>query len=241
MKPRLLDLFCGAGGCARGYMDAGFYVVGVDINPQPHYCGDEFYQADALQVLDILISGGIWQGYRFSDFAVIHASPPCQDYSSASHYGGKKPSTFPRLLGAMRKRLLATGKPWILENVAGAKPDMLNPVMICGTALGLRVQRHRFFESNYILFAPGPCNHRAYDVSVRCKRSEYLGAYRDAVTANGHAVRRPPSCQVSIARIAMDIDWMTGHELGEAIPPAYTRWIGSQIMDCLKMESEATA
>src|SRR5712692_9648159 len=85
IKPRLLDLFCGAGGSARGYMDAGFYVVGVDIAPQPHYCGDEFYQDDALVVLDILLSGGIWHGYRLSEFAVIHASPGCKDYSQANH------------------------------------------------------------------------------------------------------------------------------------------------------------
>ena len=77
-RPRLLDLFCGAGGAAKGYQRAGFYVVGVDINPQPNYCGDEFHQADAMEILDILVAGGTWEGYTLADFAAIHASPPCQ-------------------------------------------------------------------------------------------------------------------------------------------------------------------
>jgi DNA (cytosine-5)-methyltransferase 1 len=221
-KPRLLDLFCGAGGCAKGYADAGFEVVGVDIVPQKNY-PYEFHLADAMT-------------FPLDGFDVIHASPPCQDYSTASHYGGKKESTFPRLIRTIRDRLLETQIPWVLENVGGAKPDMLNPLMICGTSLGLRVQRHRFFESNCLLFAPGPCKHKSYDLSVRCKRREYLGVYRDAVTAKGQNVRRPPSASVSIARFAMGIDWMNGHELGEAIPPAYTRWIGLQLRDYIRQE-----
>jgi len=224
-RPHLLDLFCGAGGCAKGYHDAGFDVVGVDIADQPHY-PYEFHKADALT-------------FPLDGFDVIHASPPCQDYSSASHYGGKKESTYPRLLEPMRKRLLATGKPWILENVAGAMSDMLNPVMLCGTSLGLRVQRHRYFESNYILFAAGPCRHRPFDVSVRCKRFEYLGAYQDMLTAKGQSVKRPPYCRIDRAKMAMGIDWMNGHELGESVPPLYTKWLGGQVLALLAyIESE---
>jgi DNA (cytosine-5)-methyltransferase 1 len=224
-RPLLLDLFSGAGGAARGYYDAGFEVVGVDIAPQKNY-PYRFIQANALT-------------FPLDGFDVIHASPPCQDYSSGAHYGGKQQSKYPRLLGIMRKRLLGAGKPWVLENVGGARPDMLNPVMICGTSLGLRVQRHRFFESNYILFAPGPCKHQPYDISVRCKRTEYLGVYQDAFTAKGQAVRRPPYCQIPLAREAMGIDWMTAHELGEAIPPAYTSWIAPFLLMAIEHKEVA--
>lgn len=217
MKPRLLDLFCGAGGAATGYARAGFDVVGVDIAPQKHY-PFPFIQADALT-------------FPLDGFDVIHASPPCQDYSTGAHYGGRGESKYPRLLAPMRERLMSMDVPWILENVAGAGPDMHNPLRLCGTALNLRVQRHRLFECSHVIFGAGSCRHRPYDVSVRCKRAEYLGVYRDVVTATGKAVRRPPACRFADAKAAMGVDWhLTFHELGEAIPPAYTEWLGRQLL-----------
>jgi len=236
-QPLLLDLFCGAGGCGEGYSRAGFLPVGCDINPKPlRHNPRECYVGDALAVLDTLLAGGEWQGYRLADFAAIHASPPCQDYSTGRNYGGResRPHNYPRLIPPMRARLTATGMPWILENVMGAIGDFAYAVTICGTSLGLRVQRHRLFESSHMLFAPGPCRHRPFDVSVRRHRAEYLMAYHDAVTAKGKRVRRAPSCRIADAQAAMGIDWMPLEELGEAIPPAYTEWLGSQLMAAIQ-------
>lgn len=236
-KPLLLDLFCGAGGAGEGYHRAGFRVVGCDLNPKPlRHNPHECYQGDALAVLDTLLDGGMWNGYRLSDFSVIHASPPCQDYSVGRNYNGResKPHNFPRLIEPTRDRLISSGLMWVLENVVGAS-ELLNPLTICGTALGLRVQRHRRFESSHLVFGVGPCRHRPFDVSVRRHRCDYLGAYQTAITAKGKAVRRPPTCPITDARAAMDIDWMTSDELGEAIPPAYTEWLGRQLLAAIRI------
>lgn len=152
-KPRLLDLFCGAGGAGYGYALAGFEVVGVDIKPQPHY-PFSFLQADAMS-------------FPLHGFDVIHASPPCQAYSRCQRFL-KKPDAYPDLLPAMRHRLLAAGVPWILENVVGA--PMPSSVVLCGSMFGLQVIRHRLFESSHILFAPGACAHQG-------RTQEYGGPY----------------------------------------------------------------
>lgn len=227
MKPRLLDLFCGAGGCTKGYQQAGFYVVGVDIRPQPRYCGDEFYQADAHSFLV----------NHFDEFDVIHASPPCQGYSNGRNYCGNKSKGLgghQLLIGVIMETLKQTRRIWVIENVIGARAEFTHSLMICGTSFGLRVQRHRLFASNILLLSPGNCNHRPYDVSIRRHRSEYLLAYQDAVTAKGLFVRRAPHCQIAVAREAMGIHWMNSEELGEAIPPAYTEWIGRQLMQVIE-------
>src|SRR5216683_2987846 len=114
-KPILLDLFCCAGGAATGYAQAGFEVVGVDIAPQPHY-PFEFHQADAFQVLDWLLDGGIWQGSVISNFAAIHASPECKAYTNCNL---SPKEMYQRLIGAVRMRLQASGKPYVIENVIG--------------------------------------------------------------------------------------------------------------------------
>jgi DNA (cytosine-5)-methyltransferase 1 len=231
-NPKLLDLFCGAGGCTKGYQRAGFWVCGVDHKLQPRYCGEEFIQADALEYLSALIDSE-----EIEDFDAIHASPPCQADSNGRNYGGKKkiePDRYPRLIGPTRALLQTLNLPWVLENVMGAVDQLSYPIMICGTALGLRVQRHRLFESNLRLFAPYPCQHQPFDVSVRRERAEFLLAYQDATTAKGQQVRRPPSCPIKIARDAMGIDWMRFEELGEAIPPAYTEFIGRQLLSVIQ-------
>jgi DNA (cytosine-5)-methyltransferase 1 len=138
-KPRLLDLFCGAGGCSAGYERAGFEVVGVDIEPQPNY-PFEFHQADALT-------------FPRDGFDVIHASPPCQAFSALKHLTTRE---HPRLVEPARAMLRESGLPYVIENVVGA--PLLSPVMLCGSGFGLDVQRHRLFETNFPVMSPG-CAH----------------------------------------------------------------------------------
>ncbi len=214
-KLLLLDLFSGAGGCARGYQLAGFYVVGVDLHPQPHYGGDAFYQDDALHVLDVLLSGGTWHGYRLPDIAGIHASPPCQRYSICQNFL-QQPQAYPDLLPVIRQRLMASGKPWVIENVPGA--PMLSGVILCGSMFGLGVKRHRYFEASFPLFAPGPCRHAG---TVKG------GAYISVFGKGGRGFTKERGGQ------AMGIDWMTVDEMRQAIPPAYTEWVGRQLMEVL--------
>jgi DNA (cytosine-5)-methyltransferase 1 len=146
---RLLDLFCGAGGAAEGYRRAGFEVVGVDINPQPHY-PFEFIQGDALRMLELC--GGMQLDKGFD---AIHASPPCQAFTAYQRTG--VPSIdHPDLIEIVRWLLRNTGVPWVIENVTGA--PLQNPIQLCGTGFGLKVQRHRLFETNFPLMSPG-CSH----------------------------------------------------------------------------------
>lgn len=141
MKPRLLDLFCGAGGAACGYQRAGFQVTGVDILPQPHYCGEQFIQGEALAYL----------AAHGHDFEVIHASPPCQGYSAMRHLPWLRDRVYPLLLPEMLQACQALGRPYIIENVERAPLDGL---VLCGLQVGLPLYRHRRFASNILLMAP---------------------------------------------------------------------------------------
>lgn len=223
-KPRLLDLFCGAGGCARGYMDAGFYVVGVDIEPQPHYCGDEFIQADAIT-------------FPLDGFDVRHASPPCQHYTEMLNWNGQDRSSYPDLIGRVRERLQDTGKPYVIENVTGARKHLVDPIMLCGNMFGLRVYRHRWFEisPDVFIFKHPHIKHRIK--AAHAGKVAGSGQFWCPVGKFG---------QKDSAQRAMGIDWMQisgrdSREISQAIPPAYTRWIGEQLMDYLKMESGVVA
>lgn len=232
-KPLLLDLFCGAGGAAAGYAHAGFEVIGVDIAPQPHF-PYEWYQDDALLVLDTLLAELTWQGYRMHDFTVIHASPPCQGYSRTRHIHQEREHLL--LLDLVRERLQKMGLPWIMENVAGA--PMPSFLMLCGTHFGLQVYRHRQFETSHLLFAPGPCSH------PRELLSGYVSIF--GKTINGHQTgnrgnqyQRYP---LAYGHTAMGIDWkMTHTELSQAIPPAYTRYLGEQLLAVIQVGSEVSA
>jgi DNA (cytosine-5)-methyltransferase 1 len=213
-RPLLLDLFCGAGGAAMGYHRAGFDVVGVDIKPQPHY-PFEFHQADAL-VLHLPF---------VMEFHTVHASPPCQAYSTTRTLHEAK---YPKLIEDVRALLVVAGLPYIIENVVGA--PLLNPVKLCGSSFGLPVWRHRLFESNAALMVP-PCAHSwsPEPLDVTGTGARRLGPRLDGAGGNS---RKPESLEQ--ARAALGIDWMTRPELSEAIPPAYTEFIGAQLLEHLE-------
>lgn len=205
---KLLDLFCGAGGCSMGYHRAGFEVVGVDIKPQKNY-PFEFHCSDAFAFLEK-------HGHEFD---VIHASPPCQAYSVTKNFTAKRDR--PDLLPAVREKLIALGKPWIIENVPGA--PMIPHYKLCGCMFNLpRLRRVRWFETSWNGFQfEGPHTHQP-----------------DVITVAGHGV---PSHQRKFGRsvtlderkAAMGIDWMGRDSLGLAIPPKYTEWIGQQLWHAL--------
>lgn len=207
-KPLLLDLFCGAGGCSVGYSCAGFDVVGVDIRPQPRY-PFEFVQADALEYVAAY-------GHRFE---AIHASPPCQAYSKARNLQG---NAHPDLIGQVRELLRASGKPYVIENVQGA--PLISPVTLVGSMFGLMTMRPRLFECSFpvpfVLAPPAQAKH------AKMGRPPKEGEYVHVV---GH-MSNVPYC-----REAMGIDWMTQGELAQAIPPAYTEFIGGYLMEALKV------
>lgn len=207
---RLLDLFCGAGGAGTGYHRAGFEVVGVDINPQPHY-PFEFHQADALEFCTA----------HGAEFDVIHASPPCQVYSiTRSLATGEHPD----LIHETRAALQATGKPYIIENVPGA--PLLNPLLLCGTMFGLRVIRHRLFECYPVIcFSPATCQHNGKASGNRNFPGvrKTLENFRFLTVVGNDYIAED-------GRRAMGIDWMTKRELSQAIPPIYTEWLAEQIL-----------
>lgn len=213
---RILVLFCSAGGSSMGYHRAGFDPVGVDIEPQPRY-PFPFIQADALKLDQRFIRS----------FDAIHASPPCQFATPLRHApNGKK---HPNLIPATRALLRASGLPFAIENVEAAIPHMIDPVMLCGSMFGLgagghQLRRHRLFESNVPMCPPG-CAHTEpvigmYGGHVRCRASKHGGrATRDFVGQDKPA----------LAREAMGITHMTMLEMSQALPPAYTEWIGNHL------------
>lgn len=207
---KLLDLFCGAGGAAVGYHRAGFTeIVGVDIAPQPRY-PFAFVQADALEFL---------ASTRADDYDLIHASPPCQDYSPTRHYNGKR---YPRLIEPVRNLLEDRGRPYVIENVPGA--PLRAPVVLCGQMFGLRVYRHRLFESSDLTLAPAHPSHREV-----CARNGVVPASDKGfmtITGGKHSrAWQRAACEV------MGTPWMrTIREVCEAVPPAYTEWIGRQLI-----------
>jgi DNA (cytosine-5)-methyltransferase 1 len=208
---RLLDLFSGAGGAAMGYHRAGFEVVGVDIKPQKHY-PFEFHQADALEYLR----------EHGQEFDAIHASPPCQRYSIATKCRGQALcDSHPDLTSAVRKALIDTGRIYVIENVILA--PLANVIMLCGTMFGLRVLRHRHFESNAYLWMP---EHRKHPCgSLTNAHRKYLRGDSPFVCIAGHNFAREEGAT------AMGIDWMgSRRELSQAIPPAYTEFIGKQLV-----------
>ncbi len=226
---RLLDLFCCTGGAGMGYHRAGFEVVGVDIQPQPHY-PFEFCQADAFSVLTQLCTGARWRGYLLTDLDAIHASPPCQEYSRVSGraLNGKR-REYPDLIQPTRDALQATDLPYVMENVEGS-PLRGGCIILCGSAFGLNVRRHRIFESNVALLSPG-CFHARQKPRFRSLDSRKPGRMACVVGVHGHLNYHGED---ALRREAMGIDWMTMKELTQAIPPAYTEYIGKQLVAVLE-------
>lgn len=198
-----------------GYHRAGFEVVGVDINPQPNY-PFEFHQADAMS---LMVDVSNWA----DGFDAIHASPPCQAYSITKSL---RKRTHPDLVAPTRDALRATGLPYVIENVPGA--PLLNPLVLCGSMFeGLRVYRHRLFECEPpIYWPPHACNH---SFPMPASKGQYHTLDKQSfITAVGH------NFQAASGRIAMQIDWMTRDEMAQAIPPAYTEWLGRFLLEAVR-------
>lgn len=220
-KLRLLDLFCCAGGAARGYAEAGFTIYGIDSEPQPNY-PYSFVQDNAVKIDPLWIA---------ANFDAVHASPPCQFGTALRHMPDAKKHV--NLIPATRKLLQASGLPYVIENVedvarAGHLGD--NPTLLCGTMFGLQhdgfeLQRHRYFETNWELTAP-ECQHGGgpvigvYGGHARCRSAKHGGRGTADKWKHGHK---------AAASEAMGMDWATLGEMSEAIPPAYTKHIGRQL------------
>ncbi|AOZ64128.1 DNA methyltransferase [Mycobacterium phage Maroc7] len=222
-RPLMLDLFCGAGGAGRGYQDAGFYVVGVDINPQPRYAGDEFHQDDALEFLDL----------HGDEFDVIHASPPCQSQTALTKGTNKRThgDAYPNLIPQTRRMLVRFDVPTVIENVQGS--EVRRDLVLCGEMFGLGVIRHRYFELDTLIPQPAHVPHRGRVAGYRHGKW-YDGPYF-AVYGDGGGKGTVAQWQQ-----AMGMDWTdVRKEIAEAIPPAYTRFIGEHLMDHLRRQNAA--
>lgn len=209
MRPRLLDLFCGAGGAGMGYHRAGFDVIGVDINPQPQY-PFEFHQGDAMT-------------FPLEGFDAIHASPPCHDHSSLGHAAHGNGWMLPATI----ERLMESGLPWVCENVVGPTVTMGGWwFVLCGSMFGLQVQRHRRFGSSHLMMPPS-CHH------VWEQGRPYT------VTGHGGGDVSPHSLKPKASDFwrYLDMPWMEGkppYGVAQAIPPAYTEWIGRRLLEAME-------
>lgn len=220
MRPLLLDLFSGAGGAGHGYALAGFEVLGVDLAPMRRY-PHRFEQGDALAFLEA----------HGSEFDAIHASPPCQRFSGMTRrHGPERAIAHPDLIGPTRERLEAIGKPYVIENVELARPFLRDPIRLCGANFGLGatfeaewlgLRRHRLFETSFPIDEPPHAAHVGRALPV----------YGNAGGRSRRDGLRFPGTDAW--RVGMGIDWMTGAELSEAIPPAYTKWIGERLIAAL--------
>ena len=218
---RCLDLFCCAGGAGMGLHRAGFEVTGVDVNPQPRY-PFEFIQGDAL-------------AQDLSQYDFVWASPPCQAYCALNTMPNLREHK--KLIPAVREMLEAWGGPYIIENVEGAKRELRAPVMLCGSMFGMesngyQVRRHRYFESNIPLDVPMTCDHGPHTMGI------YGAKVRDIAKEKRHYAKpketrgKPEGVVLPQAWgfEAMDVPWMNIKEASECIPPAYSEYLGRQVM-----------
>lgn len=230
-----LDLFCKAGGATKGLQRAGFYVKGVDIEPQPNYCGNVFTQADALdfplpKMCDFVggsqdhfpeICDRCGENYWHQDhgeYLFVWASPPCQRHTRLN---GINKRQYKDHIAAIRERLKKYARPFVIENVVGA--PLIEPKTLCGSMFGLGVWRHRLFECYGFGFPTQECNHAAVPLPLDVTGTGGPCVHRK--TAGGGLHRKPRN--MAEAKAAMGIDWMTRREIVQAIPPAYAEFIGS--------------
>lgn len=224
-KPTILDLFCCAGGAAKGYHLAGFDVIGVDIEFQSDY-PFAFIQMNAMNLSPTTLSS----------FDAIHASPPCQGYSAMRNAPGTKGA--PLLIDAVRNLLRLSGKPYIIENVEGARWALHEPITLCGSMFGLgseghQLRRHRLFECNFPVVQPS-CRHSdapvigIYGGHARRRSAKFGGRQTRDTWTHGHKYAMSE---------AMGINWTTCNAMSEAIPPAYTEYLGKQLMNCMQRDT----
>jgi DNA (cytosine-5)-methyltransferase 1 len=250
-RPKLLDLFCCAGGASTGYDRAGFDVYGIDIMSSPRY-PFPFFRGDAIEALNLLLKGQQipftgamsktsdfldrveWLG--LDDFTAIAASPPCQAYSITRHTNDKE---HPDLVAPTRELLIETGKPYVIENVEGA--PLVDALLLCGSMFGLKaidvdgerlsLRRHRLFESNIWLMSAGGCVHDSDQVA-----GVYGGGRHRNISDRDNPSRRGGYTPLgSVRNDLMGIDWMNQWELTQAIPPAYTEFIGAQLLAAIEV------
>ncbi|GHH69500.1 DNA cytosine methyltransferase [Promicromonospora soli] len=254
-RPKMLDLYCCQGGAGMGYHQAGYTVYGIDIEPQPRY-PFAFHQGDVLTALTTLLTGGALDFHHrdgrvewltLADFAAVHASPPCQAYSITKH---THDNAHPELVEPTRAGLVATGLPYVIENVVGA--PLVEPLMLCGSEFDLtatdtdgtplRLERHRLFESNVFLLGAGGCRHTrrvqvagVYGSGPTDRRQD--GRHRRAGGRNGGYTPTKPVR----SELLGGVDWMTLHGQAQAVPPAYTRFIGAQLLEDLALVAGVAA
>jgi DNA (cytosine-5)-methyltransferase 1 len=228
--PVIIDFFCCGGGASVGFERAGFDVLGIDNEPQPHY-PFEFMQMSALDALDILNSGGkiefdTGRVIDADDVAAYVGSPPCKVHTSLKFFSGAHHLD---LIPDTRQRFRASGKPYIIENVPGA--PLIDPVQLCGLVFGLgaecidgwrNLKRHRLFESNIPLIGTPPCD---------TDHGPVIGVY--GVGGGGHQ-QHSYKGYAQESRDAMGIDWLPQKYLSQALPPAYTKFLGDQLMRALR-------
>jgi DNA (cytosine-5)-methyltransferase 1 len=232
--PRLLDLFCKAGGASVGYHRAGFDVVGVDIEYQPGHPGAGLFPLEGFTFVQSEACNFLEQyGHEFD---AIHASPPCQAFTGVKALGIARNGSYKEhldLIGPIRELLEVTSRPWVIENVPGA--PLRNPIVLCGTMFPpLQVYRHRLFETNWPLTAPKhlPHNDKTPSVGHGTSQKGFI-----SVCGTGGVKGFTAQGIVKYWQSAMGIDWMNREELAQAIPPAYTAWIGKRLL-CAIAEAE---
>jgi DNA (cytosine-5)-methyltransferase 1 len=238
-KPRLLDLYAGAGGAAVGYHRAGFEVVGVDIKPQLNYPFPDFWQMDALEALR-----QVAVGETLLPFDAIHASPPCQAYSVLRRANPE--AEYPDLIAPTRELLDATGLPWVIENVPGAPLNY--SVELCGSMFGLgalsgdgvkaermfrQLRRHRLFEMSFPMLQSS-CQHDGEALGVYGGGPTGRYTFENGARKDRYGRRGGYQGTVAEKREAMGVDWMNASEINQSIPPAYTELIGHQLMAHLR-------
>jgi DNA (cytosine-5)-methyltransferase 1 len=255
--PRMLDVYSGESGAGMGYHRAGFLVYSIDNDPaRAKLAPVPIYVGDAIEALAILLAGGSLpfthpdgriERLSLSDFAALHGSPPCTGYTRGTAAVPDRLTRYDRLIAATRDLFVQTGLPYVIENVADAAPELDHPMLLCwsmfnapGSVLDddgtpLRMERHRLFESNVWLESPGACNHPA-GIQVA---GAYGGARRDKWEAKHVRKGGYVPASLDVLRALLGTPWMSEKGCFLSIPPAYSAWIGRQLLDHLTAESAA--